>query len=129
MTIHYNRESEKVNRKKLRKNSTEAEKVLWEYLKNRRFLGLKFKRQYSIDHFVIDFFCPKLKFAIELDGGIHLNKDVKNHDENRDAFLKDFGIEIIRLRNQIVLKDIEKTLKIIESTIITLTQTSPKSSP
>ena len=114
MTIHYNRTSEKGNRRKLRKNDTEAEEFLWKYLKDRKFLNRKFKRQYSVDHFVIDFYCSEKKFGIELDGKIHLKKDIKNHDENRDGFLKDFGIKILRIKNDVVLNNIEGTLELIK---------------
>ena len=103
MTIHYNKESEKVNRRRLRKNPAQAEEILWRYLRNKKLLGLKFKRQYSIDQFVIDFYCSELKFAVELDGRIHLTKDVKNHDENRDGFLSEFGIKILRIKNEIYI--------------------------
>ena len=127
MTIHYNRNSEKVNRKKLRNNSTEAENILWEHLRKRKLLGLKFKRQYSIDHFVTDFYCSEFKLAIELDGGIHSSKDVKEHDENRDGYLREFGIIILRIKNNMVINDIEKTLEIIKEKALEIKQTSPPS--
>ena len=117
MTIHYNKASEKANRKKLRGNSTETENILWEYLRNKKLDELKFKRQYSIDHYVLDFYCPELKLAIELDGKIHLKKEVKNHDENREGYLSEFGIKILRIKNEMVLTDIEKALEIIEQKI------------
>jgi len=129
MTIHYNKKSEKTNRKKLRMNSTQAEEILWEYLRDRKILGLKFKRQYSVDHFVADFYCSELKFAIELDGEIHLDKNVKNHDENRNGFLSGFGIRILRIKNEIVINDIERVLELIKDNVNLLKQTSPKSSP
>jgi very-short-patch-repair endonuclease len=98
-------------------------------LKNRKLLGLKFKRQYSTDYFVIGFYCSELKFAIELGGKIHKNKDVKNHDENRDAFLNDFGIKIIRIKNEKVFNNIEVVIELIKENIMLSKQTSPKSSP
>ena len=71
MTKHYNRKTEEVKRKKLRQNSTYTEKIVWMNLRNRRMLGYKFKRQYSVDKYIIDFYCPELKFAIEVDGISH----------------------------------------------------------
>jgi len=124
MTIHYNKTSEKVNRKKLRGKSTEAENILWEHLRNKKLSGLKFKRQYSIDHFVVDFYCPKLKLAVELDGKIHLKKEVKNHDENRDGYLSEFGIKILRIRNEVILNDVAKALKLVERKVRELRKTS-----
>ena len=117
MTIHYNKNSERANRKKLRSNSTEAENILWEYLRSKKLSGLKFKRQYSIDHFVIDFYCSELKLAIELDGKIHLKKEIKNHDENRDGYLNEFGIRILRIKNEMILNDIDTALRIISGKI------------
>jgi len=117
MTIHYNHKSEKTNRRRLRRKSTEAEKLLWDKLRNRKFLGLKFRRQYSISQFVLDFYCPEKRFAIELDGDIHNRKGVKNHDENRDGFIKDFNIKIIRIKNEMVLDDIDSVLEFIKGEI------------
>ena len=66
---------------------------------------------------MLDFYCPKLKLAIELDGKIHLKKEVKNHDENRDGYLNEFGIKILRIKNEAILIDIGKALKIINGKI------------
>ena len=117
MTIHYNKISEKVNRKKLRSRSTEAENILWEHLRGKKLAGLKFKRQYSVDHFVVDFYCTELKLAIELDGMIHSDKEIKNHDENRDGYLSEFGIQILRIKNEIVLGNVDKALELIRNKI------------
>ena len=117
MTIHYNKQSEKINRRKLRKKSTEAEKILWEKLRGRKFLSLKFKRQYSIAQFVLDFYCPEKRIVIELDGSIHNTAAVRNHDENRDGFIKDFNIKIIRIKNEMVFDNVEEVLEYIKSQI------------
>ena len=114
MTIHYNKQTEKSNRRILRKKSTEAEILLWQKLRGRKILGLKFRRQYSVAQFVLDFYCPEKKFAIELDGKIHDKKDIKNHDENRDGYINNFGIKIIRIKNEMVLDDIDKVLELIK---------------
>ncbi len=113
MTLHYNRTKEKWRRKDLRKKSTKAEKILWEYLRNRNLAGFKFKRQYSVDSFIIDFYCPKVKLGIEIDGEVHFTEEAKNYDENRSGFLSDFGIDIIRFRND----DIYNNLKVVLNTI------------
>ena len=117
MTIHYNRKSEKTNRRNLRQGSTKAEEILWKHLRGRKYLGLKFKRQYSIDQFVVDFYCPELKVGIELDGGIHNDKDVKIHDENREGFINSFGIKVLRIKNEIVVNEINKALELIKDFI------------
>ncbi len=113
MTLHYNRTKEKWRRKDLRKKSTRAEKILWEYLRNRKLAGYKFKRQYSVDAFIIDFYCPKVKLGIEVDGEVHFTDEAKEYDENRSGFLSDFGIEIIRFRND----EIYNTIKVVLNTI------------
>jgi len=113
MTLHYNRTKEKWRRKDLRKKSTGAEKILWEYLRNRKLAGYKFKRQYSVDAFIIDFYCPKVKLGIEVDGEVHFTDEAKEYDENRSGFLSDFGIEIIRFRND----EIYNTIKVVLNTI------------
>ena len=100
----------------LRKNSTPAEKVLWEKLRDHRFIGLKFKRQepiiFKYDNskrfFVADFLCPDLKLSIELDGKIHEYQ--KEHDEIRDEILLILGYQIIRISNQEVLNNINLVL-------------------
>ncbi|MBN1639175.1 MAG: DUF559 domain-containing protein, partial [Ignavibacteriales bacterium] len=71
MTKHYNISSEKEKRRQLRQGQTYCEKIVWENVRNRRLLGLKFRRQYSVDKFVIDFYCPEHKIALEIDGEIH----------------------------------------------------------
>ncbi len=113
MTLHFNRTKEKWRRKDLRKKSTKAEKILWEYLRNRNLAGFKFKQQYSVDVFIIDFYCPKVKLGIEVDGEVHFTEEAKNYDENRSGFLSDFGIEIIRFCND----DIYNNLKVVLNTI------------
>jgi very-short-patch-repair endonuclease len=110
MTIHYNRKKEKPLRRKLRKHLTNAEMILWQALRFKKMKGLRFKRQYSVDHFVIDFYCPEKKLAVEVDGAIHDNPEIKNNDENREGYLKQFGITFLRFKNEEVEKELEKVL-------------------
>ncbi|NCS82774.1 MAG: DUF559 domain-containing protein, partial [Ignavibacteria bacterium] len=63
MTKHYNKSSEKEKRRSLRQNQTFLEEILWTHLRNRKCLGIKFRRQYSIDQYVIDFYAPEIKLA------------------------------------------------------------------
>ena len=94
---HYNKSSEKQKRRILRRNQTFSEKVVWLYLKNRRTLGCKFRRQYSVDKFVIDFYCPVLKLAIEIDGSVHNNPESRDYDYVRQKYLEKFGISFLRI--------------------------------
>ncbi len=71
MTSIFNRQQDKEKRRDLRRNMTKAEVLLWLQLKSRKMLGQRFLRQYGIDAYVVDFYCPKLKLAIEVDGESH----------------------------------------------------------
>ena len=103
---------EKIKRaKELRQNMTPAEKILWEYLRAKRFNGLKFRRQQIIEGFIVDFYCHSLGLVIELDGEIHDKQ--KEYDTERDDILSSKQLTILRFTNQQVSKDIESVLKII----------------
>lgn len=80
----------------LRREKTKAEKILWEKLRNRN-LHIKFRRQHSIDKFILDFYAPKIKLAIELDGLIH--KENKEYDKNRTEYLQSKNIQVLRFWN------------------------------
>jgi very-short-patch-repair endonuclease len=100
----------------LRKNSTKAERVLWEKLRNRQLLGKKFYRQYPIFYdilgkesfFIADFFCYSSKLIIELDGDYH--KFRLTEDSHRTKILNQLGLKVIRFTNEEIIKDIEKVL-------------------
>lgn len=83
-------------RKQLRNNSTPQEKLLWKQLQRKK-LGYKFIRQYSVDNYVVDFYCPSKRLAIELDGGIH-SKTIK-YDKYRTSYLEAFSIKVLRFQN------------------------------
>ncbi len=83
MTILYNKSSEEANRRNLRQESTLCEKLVWTYLRNRRFHGYKFRRQYSVGKYVLDFYCPELRLCIEIDSDIHEEPEQKEKDEIR----------------------------------------------
>ncbi|MBL7748987.1 MAG: DUF559 domain-containing protein [Chitinophagaceae bacterium] len=85
--------------RELRQSSTKAEKILWEYLRNRKLDGLKFRRQHPIDKFIADFYCHEKKLVIELDGAVHDDKMNAHYDAARTYELKVSGITVIRFRN------------------------------
>ena len=101
-------------RRRLRKEETPAEKVLWEALRNRKLNGEKFTRQHGIGSYVADFHCSKHKLVIELDGGIHLRKDVVERDKVRSEFIEAWDITIIRFTNEEVLNGLADVLDEIE---------------
>lgn len=90
---------------KNRNKMTEAEKIIWDKVLSRDKTGYRFLRQKPIDRFIIDFYCPKLLLAIEIDGESHINK--KETDELRDKFLKQIGITTMRFTNEEVINNIE----------------------
>jgi len=98
----------KYRRRELRRNSTAAEKRFWAQVRNKQFFGMKFFRQYSVGSYVLDFYCPLLKLAIELDGGQHGEEDNKVYDKTRTDYLKSLNIEVIRFWNHQVLENMEE---------------------
>jgi cyclase len=103
------------NAEALRIRSTDSEKILWQKLKAKKFHGFKFRRQHPVNIFIVDFYCHEKSLVIELDGGYHNLPDVKEYDEKREAMLKDWGLKVIRFKNEEVEKDIHTVLKKIEA--------------
>ena len=93
----------------MRENMTQAEKVVWELLKEKKMVGLRFKAQHPIDIFIADFYCHALKLIIEIDGKIHKSKDQKENDIGREAELEHWGIKVIRFANE----EVKKTLNML----------------
>lgn len=86
--------------RQLRRRQTDAERRIWGYLRDRRFLELKFRRQVPCGVYVLDFYCHELRLAVELDGGQHLESV---YDAERDAWLAGQGIRVVRFWNHDVL--------------------------
>ena len=99
------------NAKQLRKNTTEAEKLLWYYIKNKQVKNYKFRRQAAIGNYIVDFLCPKRKLIIELDGGQH-NDNIK-YDENRTKYLNTLGYKVLRFWDNDVFKNMNDILETI----------------
>lgn len=102
-----NLKNKKELRRSLRNNATPAEKRLWQFLKGKKLDGFKFRRQHSIDRYIVDFFCPSANLAIELDGETHYTPKAKEYDRLRDKYLKTVGITVIRYPNYQVYKNLE----------------------
>lgn len=100
----------KQRRRELRRNQTEAEKILWAQLRNKQFYGMKFFRQYSIGPYILDFYCSTMKLSVELDGGQHNQCENNEYDLARSEYLKAQGIDVIRFWNHEVLLDIQTVL-------------------
>ena len=95
---------------------TYCERIVWLYLRKKQ-LGYRFLRQYSVDHFVLDFYCPELKLAVEIDGGVHNQPDQKEYDINREKYLSKFNIKFIRITNEEFLGNPDKAFEKIEEAI------------
>ena len=101
----------------LRNNMTEAEKIIWDKLKNRNVFKARFRRQHPIGIFIADFYCHECKLAIEIDGEIHLKNEVIEYDDGRSHDIEKYGIKILRFTNNEVFTGlnniIEKILRAI----------------
>ena len=117
MTKHFNKSSETEKRRKLRQHQTNAEELVWRFLRNRQMLGYKFKRQYSVDHFVIDFYCPELKLAIEIDGGTHNTSEKKKKDIIRQKYLEGFNVNFVRIKDEELFGNSNNAFSKIENVI------------
>jgi len=93
-----------------RKNMTNAEKLLWIRLKNRRDFPDRIRSQHSVFKFILDFYCHQSQLAIEVDGGYHKEKSQILYDEDRTLILSEFGIKVIRFTNHEVLNDIDNVV-------------------
>jgi len=101
----------------LRRNQTDAEKLVWQRLRNRQLMDKRFRRQYPIGQYIVDFVCLNLRLIVELDGGQHM--DQQAYDERRSDYLNQQGFVVVRFWNNEVMGNIEGVL---ESLILTLSQ-------
>ena len=102
----------------LRKEQTSAEDLLWNRLRGSKLDGHKFRRQHPIKNWIADFYCHDAKLVIEVDGRIHLDKQVKQNDEDRTYELESMGLKVIRFTNEEVESNIENVLKQIKNYLI-----------
>ena len=102
----------KLRRRELRKNYTKEELAVWHRIKNKQ-LGYRLVRQYSIGGYVVDFYCPKMRLAVELDGSQHNDDEGKEYDKERTRYLEAFGVKVIRFWNGDVLKNFEDVIGLI----------------
>ena len=98
-----NRPEMKAFRRELRSHGTTAEGALWKMLKGKQIAGLQFRRQFSVGNHILDFYCPFLKLAIELDGDYHYHMGMPDRDWKRDVELQEkYGVKTLRFENKIV---------------------------
>jgi very-short-patch-repair endonuclease len=99
MTQIFNRSSDKEKRQRLRRDSPLTEQRLWWRLCNRRLLNYRFRRQYGVGPYVLDFYCAELKLAIEVDGDSHFQSGAGEHDRERQRYIESLGIRVLRFTN------------------------------
>ena len=109
----YNKTVLKEHRKELRNHSTTVEVILWNHLKGKKIGGFKFRRQYSIANYIVDFYCTEKRLAIELDGAGHFTEEGKEQDNYRDQELKQMDIKVLRFENKQIEENIDEVLKTI----------------
>lgn len=112
----YNNKELKNIRQKLRNSLSGPELMLWSRLRGKQLNGIKFRRQYGIDEFIVDFYCSVCRLAIEIDGDSHYSEEARNKDLERDKRLNFRGIKILRFTNAEVMENCEGVLaRIVEN--------------
>lgn len=115
----FNQKSSKEARRRLRSQMTKAEVIFWSKIRSQQ-LGYKFRRQYGIDKYVVDFYCPEKKLIIEIDGNIHFYDRHIKTDKIREDYFKEIGLNIKRYTNLDVIKNLENTLEDLRQALIGL---------
>lgn len=120
MTRIFNKSSMKERRQVLRRNMPEAEVILWSRIRQKQIEGFRFRRQYSVGSYVLDFYCPELKLAIEVDGESHFHHDIEEYDKEREDEIKGLGIQILRFENNEIYKNLYGVLQMIDEKIASI---------
>ena len=103
----YNKKSTEWKRKALRKRQTPEETIIWEILRNRKFMGIKFRRQYGFGKYIVDFYASSLRLVVEIDGNQHYTKSGLEYDKIRTDFIESFGAKVLRFKNREVKYDLD----------------------
>ena len=101
------------NARLLRETQTDTEQFMWQLLRNRRFCGVKFRRQHPVGRYILDFYCHDAQLAIELDGGGHAEDRQQEYDTERSAELAGAGIRVLRFWNHEVLQETEAVVTVL----------------
>jgi very-short-patch-repair endonuclease len=125
MTEHFNRKKETPLRRELRNEMPKAERLLWSHIRSKKLLGYKFGRQYSVGPYVLDFYCPAAKLAIELDGNSHYIGDAIEYDRQRQAYIEEFGIRVLRFMNSAIFEQRDGVLLKIQQVLMERTLAPP----
>jgi len=113
MTNIFNKTDVKEKHRALRKRMPPAEVILWSKLRSKGLNGCKFRRQYSIGSYIVDFYCPQIKLVIEVDGDSHFVDGADSYDRNRQAIIESLGISFLRFTNRDVYERLEGVINTI----------------
>jgi len=90
---------------------TEAERLLWQKIREKQLRGYQLYRQKTIGNYIVDFCCPKAKLVIELDGGQHYSPEGKKKDRMRDGYMKDIGLRVLRFSDKEIFENTQGVLE------------------
>jgi very-short-patch-repair endonuclease len=122
MTRIYNKAEVKIRRQNLRNDMSGAEILMWARLR-RKQMNVRFRRQYSVGPYIVDFYCPEFKLALEIDGDTHLGHEAENYDVQRQTYIEALGIQFLRFTNDEVVNKIEEVIKTLSKRITELKTT------
>jgi very-short-patch-repair endonuclease len=126
--LQYSRNS-KHRARRLRKNLTDSEQVLWSRLRCKQLFGVQFYRQRPIGNYIVDYFAPKAKLVVEVDGSQHMQGDHVTQDKERDAYLANLGLQVLRYDNRQVLLETDAVVEAIYCTMVERLNTEIPPSP
>ena len=107
----------KFNARQLRTNMTDGEQMIWARLRRKQLLGVQFYRQKPIGTYIVDFFAPKAKLVVEIDGSQHFAGDHAIKDKKRDTYLSNLGLLVLRFNNLQALRETDAVVETISSTL------------
>jgi very-short-patch-repair endonuclease len=103
----------KHNARQLRKNMTDSERALWSRLRGKQLFGVQFYRQKPIGDYIVDFYAPKTKMVIEIDGSQHREQLHAENDRRRDMYLASAGLAVLRFNSKEILEETDAVLEVI----------------
>lgn len=123
--LKYNKQL-KHNSRQLRKNMTDAEQLLWSRIRRKQLHGIQFYRQKPIGQYIVDFYAPKGKLVVEVDGSQHFEPESQQKDEIRDAYLQEQGLSVLRFTNRQVLLQIDVVVEEIARVLCSIDEIPPR---
>ncbi len=111
------RRNQKEIARKLRRRSTEAERLLWRHLRNRSLDDIKFRRQHPLGRYIVDFVSLEKRLIVELDGGQHAQLSIARDDRKRQQQLEEMGFRVLRFWDNDVLTNIEGVVEVIRNAL------------